>query len=36
MFFHDGTKAFTSDWRADARVDLDEEEEDSEEEKNKE
>jgi len=26
MFFKDGAKAFTSDWRNDARVDLDEEE----------
>ena len=26
MYFKDGAKAFTSDWRADARVDLDEEE----------
>ena len=28
MYFKDGSKAFTSDWRDDQRVDLDEEEED--------
>jgi hypothetical protein len=31
MYFKDGAKAFTSDWRADQRVDLDEEEEDEDE-----
>ncbi len=30
MYFKDGAKAFTSDWRNDVRVDLDDEEEDEE------
>lgn len=31
MFFKDGAKAFTSDWRNDVRVDLDDEEDEDEE-----
>jgi hypothetical protein len=31
MYFKDGAKAFTSDWRDDQRVDLDDEESDNEE-----